>query len=219
VSACAQNIRYGMPDARVRVSQLERLYIPEEAGRGQVAGVPVLRRFRAGFGHAGRRAGVKVERPTGRMTLRPVLFPAHTGSSRETPWGHVDCAPRSAEDAVMPQRERAQPGPMLPGVGNLAAMASAWPPSFLAPRRPATRRVARRPAGIGPPGPGGPPSGGPGGARRRRATGPRPARRAGRGSAVRRRRGPGENGGALIDRRVLDELPGCRGPRRPVPYR
>ena len=56
-----------------------RFYIPEEAGRGQGAGVSVFGRFRAGFGHAGRRAGVKVERPAGRTTLRPVLLPAHAG--------------------------------------------------------------------------------------------------------------------------------------------
>jgi hypothetical protein len=38
---------------------------------------PFLLAFPAGFGHAGRRAGVQVERPAGRTTWRPVLLPAH----------------------------------------------------------------------------------------------------------------------------------------------
>jgi hypothetical protein len=52
-----------------------RFYIPEGAGRGQVAGVPVFVAFPGGFGHAGRRAGVQVERPAGRTTWTPVRLP------------------------------------------------------------------------------------------------------------------------------------------------
>jgi hypothetical protein len=40
-----------------------RSYIPEEAGRVKWSMCPFLWRFPAAFGHAGRRAGVKVERP------------------------------------------------------------------------------------------------------------------------------------------------------------
>src|SRR5215831_17707559 len=40
---------------------------------------PFFWRFRAGFGHAGRRAGVQVERPAGRTTWTPAPLPAHAG--------------------------------------------------------------------------------------------------------------------------------------------
>ena len=108
---------------------------------------------------------------------------------------------------------------MLPAVGNLAAMASAWPRSFLAPgvlpraehlgdRLASARlvRADRRPGDLEERGAGAPQV-------------PVPLAAVAAGSAVRKRRGPGEDGGALIDRRILDEVPGYRGPRRPVPYR
>jgi hypothetical protein len=40
-----------------------RFYIPEGAGWGKGVVCPFFFRFRPGFGHAGRKAGVKVERP------------------------------------------------------------------------------------------------------------------------------------------------------------
>ena len=46
-----------------------------------------------GFRHAGRRAGVQVERPAGRTTWRPVLLPAHTGSGPGNGYGVVGCGP------------------------------------------------------------------------------------------------------------------------------
>jgi hypothetical protein len=66
-----------------------RFYIPEGAGRGQGAVVPVFVAFPGRFWHAGRRAGVQVERPAGRTTWRPALLPAHTGPGRERAIGGV----------------------------------------------------------------------------------------------------------------------------------
>src|ERR1035441_839038 len=60
-----------------------RFYIPEGAGRSQGVVCPFFFRFRAGFGHAGRKAGVKVERPAGRTTLTLAFLPAHAGEGRE----------------------------------------------------------------------------------------------------------------------------------------
>jgi hypothetical protein len=61
-----------------------RFYIPEEAGRVKWLMCPFLWRFPAAFGHAGRRAGVQVERPTGRTTWTLVLLPAHAVKARKT---------------------------------------------------------------------------------------------------------------------------------------
>jgi len=50
-----------------------RFHIPEGAGRGQGVVCPFSSGSGPGCGHAGRRTGVKVERPAGRTTLTPVL--------------------------------------------------------------------------------------------------------------------------------------------------
>ncbi len=63
-----------------------RFYIPEGAGRGQGVVCPFFFRFRPGSGHAGRKAGVKVERPAGRTTLTLAFLPAHAGGGRERLW-------------------------------------------------------------------------------------------------------------------------------------
>jgi hypothetical protein len=42
---------------------------------------PFFFRFRPGFGHAGRKAGVKVEGPAGRTTLTLAFHPAHAGGA------------------------------------------------------------------------------------------------------------------------------------------
>jgi hypothetical protein len=71
-----------------------RFYIPEGAGRGQGVVCPFSSGSGPVFGHAGRRAGVKVERPAGRTTLTLARLPAQAGGGRER-YGVVGvCAPR-----------------------------------------------------------------------------------------------------------------------------
>jgi hypothetical protein len=76
----------------VKVSR--RFYIPERAGRGQGVVGPFFFRFRAGFGHAGRKGGVKVERPAGRTTLTLAFLPAHAGGGRSGVGVRAPCAVR-----------------------------------------------------------------------------------------------------------------------------
>ena len=61
-----------------------RFYIPEEAGRGQVAWcVRFCGVSGAGLGMPGEGPGSRWSAPAGRTTLRPVLLPAHAGKARE----------------------------------------------------------------------------------------------------------------------------------------
>ena len=62
--------RSGLHPPKSRRSSLKK------GGRSRGSMCPISAGFRLGSGHAGGRAGVKVERPAGRTTLRPVLPPA-----------------------------------------------------------------------------------------------------------------------------------------------
>ena len=74
---------YSQPDLEIAPAWYKEQVIPEEGGPVKRVGVPFFWWFPAGLGHAGSRAGVKVERPAGRTTLRPVLLAADTCARRE----------------------------------------------------------------------------------------------------------------------------------------
>jgi hypothetical protein len=68
--------------------------MPEEAGPVKGLMCPFFFLFPAVSRHAGCRAGVKVQRPAGRTTLRPVLVPATLDGRGTGMW--LRCAPGAA---------------------------------------------------------------------------------------------------------------------------
>jgi hypothetical protein len=115
-----------------------RFYIPEGAGRVKWLVCPFLGAFPAGFGHAGRRAGVKVERPAGRTTLRPVLLPVHAEKAGN---GYVGCGVRAPFAVVSVAGARLRSS--LRGCPRLVA-AGAWGGFACGQRDQSDQAAARR---------------------------------------------------------------------------